>query len=180
MKLSAWAKRLIEQASAAAKATLRATTPTYPARGAMPVEKAREKVASDFNALIREAEEWWRRNPPKKPTDEDPFERFAREALQGEEKEPPPVHAQRSPTGVGKTKIGAKEIAADRKRRQLIQDRSPLATRSWLYLGPTHRLNDSTAEQFRDAKLTAKVYRGRFALDPNVPGTRSCRRASRC
>jgi putative DNA primase/helicase len=147
---------------------LHATTPTYPARDAMPVERARERVASDFDALIREAEEWWQRHPSQEPDeDENPFERFA---LQDEEEEPPPVHAQRSPTGVGKTKIGAREISADRKRRQLIQDRSPLATRPWLYLGPTHRLNDSTAGQFRDADLTAKVYRGRLAPDPDVPG----------
>jgi hypothetical protein len=123
--------------------------------------------------LIREAEEWWQRNPPKELIkEENPFERLARETLRGEEEEPPPVHAQRSPTGVGKTKIGAKELAAYRKRRQLIQDRSPLATRSIGYFGPTHRLNETTAGDFRKSDLTAKQYRGRFALDPDVPGNK--------
>jgi hypothetical protein len=126
------------------KPALKVAAPTYPARDAMPIEQAPERVASDFDELIREAEEWWLRNPPIEPADEDPFERFAREALQGE---PPPVHAQRSPTGVGKTRVGAKEISADRRRRQLMQERSPLATRPWGYFGPTHRLNESTAEQ---------------------------------
>jgi putative DNA primase/helicase len=143
------------------------STPTYPARDAMSVEQARERVATDFDALIREAEEWWQLNPPNEPADEDPFERFGREALQGE---PPPVHAQRSPTGVGKTRVGAKEIAADRQRRQLIQERSPLATRPWGYFGPTHRLNESTAEQFREQGLSAQVYYGRGAWDRGVPG----------
>jgi hypothetical protein len=149
----------------------KAATPTYPARDAMPVEKARERVASDFDALIREAETWWQRNPPKELIkEENPFERFARETLDKKEKEPPPVHAQRSPTGVGKTKIGAKEIAAYRSARREAGDNGPLARRSLGYFGPTHRLNDKTAEEFREIGLTAQVYRGRFALDPNVPG----------
>jgi hypothetical protein len=164
-KFNAWLKGIA--AGSNAKVELRPAAPTYPLRDAMPIEQARERVASDFAALIREAEEWWLRNPPE--ADEDPYLQFAREVL-NEAEEPPPVHAQRSPTGVGKTRIGAKEIAADRKRRRLIQDQSPLATRSWGYFGPTHRLNESTAGQFRDADLTAKVYRGRLALDPDVPG----------
>jgi putative DNA primase/helicase len=137
----------------------------------MPVEQARERVASDFDALIREAEEWWqRRLPPDEPMEDedDPFERFARENVDTDK--PPPVHAQRSPTGVGKTRVGAKQISADRRRRQLIQERSPLATRPWGYFGPTHRLNESTAEQFREQGLSAQVYYGRTAWDRGVPG----------
>jgi hypothetical protein len=150
---------------------LRAASPTYPLREAMPVEEARKRVATDFDNLIREAEQWWQRHPPSEQpmeNEDDPFEQFARESVN--EEEPPPVHAQRSPTGVGKTRIGAKEIAADRQRRQLIQDRSPLATRSWGYFGPTHRLNESTAAQFREAGLTAQVYYGRTTWDRAIPG----------
>jgi hypothetical protein len=140
---------------------LKTATPTYPTRDAMTVEQARERVASDFDALIREAEEWWNPNA---------FERFARKVLNEGKAPPPPVHAQRSPTGVGKTQIGARVIAADRRARRAAGDDGPMATRPWGYFGPTHRLNDSTAKQFREAGLTAQVYRGRFALDPDVPG----------
>jgi putative DNA primase/helicase len=174
-KISALREQLQEQFKAATKhkteITLTTAPPTYPARDAMPVEKARKKVASDFAELIREAEEWWQRHPPSEQpmeNEDDPFEQFWREHVNDEE--PPPVHAQRSPTGVGKTRIGAKEIAADRQRRQLIQDRSPLATRSWGYFGPTHRLNESTAAQFREPGLTAQVYYGRTAWDRAIPG----------
>jgi putative DNA primase/helicase len=150
---------------------LRAASPTYPLREAMPVEEARKRVASDFDNLIREAEEWWQRHAPSEQpmeNEDDPFARFARENV--DEDEPPPVHAQRSPTGVGKTRVGAKEIAADRKRRQLIQERSPLAMCPWCYSGPRHRLNEGVAEQFREARLSAQVYYGRGTWDRSIPG----------
>jgi hypothetical protein len=138
--------------------------PTYPLRDAMSVEQARERVAADFRRWLRSALEWW-------SGDVDPFESFAREVLQEGEPEPP-VHAQKSPTGVGKTKIGAKEIAEDRRARQRAGDNGPMATQPYLYFGPTHRLNDNTTNDFRDVDLTAQVYRGRFALDPNVEGNK--------
>jgi putative DNA primase/helicase len=164
-------QKLRAEAAKREKIELRPAAPTYPARNAMPVEEAREKVASDFDELIRAAEQWWQRHPAtEEPVDDDPFAQYARDALDDDDEEPPPVHAQRSPTGVGKTRVGAKEIAADRKRRQLIQDRSPLATRPWGYFGPTHRLNESTAGQFREPGLTAKVYYGRTAWDREIPG----------
>jgi putative DNA primase/helicase len=162
-------QREFEEAKAA-KVKPRAIEPTYPARNEMPVEQARERVAADFKHWLQKTEGWWQRNPPKKkkkkPADE--FERFARGVKK--KKEPPPVHAQRSPTGVGKTRIGAKEIAADRLARKRAGDTGPMATLPYEYFGPTHRLNEDTAKQFREAGLTAKVYRGRFALDPNVEG----------
>jgi hypothetical protein len=149
---------------------LKTAAPTYPARNAMPVEDAREKVAADFKQLLREAQEWWQHHPPtEEPVDDDdPYEQFARDAQ--DEEEPPPVHAQRSPTGVGKTQIGAKEIAADRHARKRAGDTGPLATRSWGYFGPTHRLNEGVAGQFREPGLTAQVYYGRTAWDRGVPG----------
>jgi hypothetical protein len=151
------------------KLELRSAPPTYPLREAMPVEEARRRVASDFDNLIREAEGWWLRHPPtEEPIENDnPFLRYAREIMKDDE-EPPPVHAQRSPTGVGKTRIGAKEIAADRQRRD--GETGPLATRPWGYFGPTHRLNESTAGQFEEAGLTARVYYGRTAWDRGIPG----------
>jgi hypothetical protein len=136
--------------------------PTYPLRDAMTIEQARERVASDFKRFLQAAAEWW-------SGDVDPFETFARAALE-EGEPPPPVHAQRSPTGVGKTRVGAKEIAEDRHARRGAGDTGSMTTLPYEYFGPTHRLNDSTAEQFREAGLTARVYRGRFALDPHVPG----------
>jgi hypothetical protein len=168
-----WFEQQKQRAEAAKreKIELRPAAPTYPARNAMPVEEARKKVASDFDGLIRAAERWWQRHPAtEEPVDDDPFAQYARDALDDDDEEPPPARAQRSPPGVGKTRVGAKEIAADRKRRRLIQDRSPLATRPWGYFGPTHRLNESTAEQFREPGLTAKVYYGRTAWDREIPG----------
>jgi putative DNA primase/helicase len=173
-KIGALRKQLQERFKATTKGkieiTLTAAPPTYPARDAMPVEEARAKVAADFKQWLQEAEEWWQRNPPgEEPVDDDPFERYARDTLD-EEEDPTPAHAQRSPTGVGKTKIGAKEIAAYRKARREDGDNGPLATLPFGYFGPTLRLNESTAGEFRESDLTAKGYRGRFALDPDVPG----------
>jgi putative DNA primase/helicase len=156
-------QREFEEAKAA-KVAPQAIEPTYPARDEMPVEQARARVAADFKHWLQAASEWW-------SGDVDPFESFAREVLQEGEPEPP-VHAQKSPTGVGKTKIGAKEIAEDRRARRRAGDNGPMATQPYLYFGPTHRLNDNTANDFRDVDLTAQVYRGRFALDPNVEGNK--------
>jgi hypothetical protein len=144
-----------------AKALKVTPTPTYPARDAMPVEDARARVAEDFRRLLRAGEKWW-------SGDIDPFERFGREVLE-EGDPPPPVHAHCGPPGEGKTQECAKVIAEDRKARNEAGDTGPMATLPYEYFGPTHRLNDDTAKQFRKTGLTAQVYRGRFALDPDVP-----------
>jgi putative DNA primase/helicase len=165
-KISTKRKQLLREfeKAKAAKVAPQAIEPTYPARNEMPVEQARARVAADFRRWLQAASEWW-------SGDVDPFESFARAVLQEGEPEPP-VNAQKSPTGVGKTKIGAKEIAEDRRARRRAGDNGPMATQPYLYFGPTHRLNDNTANDFRDVDLTARVYRGRFALDPNVEGNK--------
>jgi hypothetical protein len=146
-------------------------TPTYPARNAMPVEKARERVASDFRHWLRSTDEWRQRQSAKKDDDANPFELFGDE-MKDEDPDPPPVHAQRSPTGVGKTQIGAGEIAADRRARKDAGDEGPMAVWPYGYCGPTHRLNENVADQFRRHGLSAQVYYGRGAWDRGIDGNK--------
>jgi len=151
---------------------LKTGTPTYPARDSMPVEEARARVASDFRHWLQVADEWRQRQSAKDDDDANPFELYGDEHAEKEDEDPPPVHAQRSPTGVGKTQIGAGEIAADRKARRDAGDEGPMAVLPYGYSGPTHRLNEGVADQFRRHGLSAQVYYGRGTWDRGIDGNK--------
>ena len=158
-KFIKWKERLTRQFEAGkAKVELHAAPPTYPADDSMPVEEARQKLDQHIDDFIRVAAE--RNAEPANP-----FEAFVEF-----EAPPPPVHASRIPTGVGKTQRFAARLARYILALRAADNTRRMATRSWLYLVPTHRLGEDIAEHFRAHGLTAKVYRGRNAPDPNIPG----------
>jgi hypothetical protein len=152
---------LAEDTAKREKIELRAAPPTYPVRNHMPVGEARVKIAQAFARFLQAAEEWW-------PERLEQIE--AKEQKQEIEIPPPPVKGIKGPTGSSKTQIAAKLIAADRKARRRAGDTGPMATLPWLYLGPIHRLNDTTAKQFHEEGLTAKVVYGREQWDRSIPG----------
>jgi putative DNA primase/helicase len=122
------------------KVELGSAEPTYPATNSMPVDEARQVLERHLDEFIRVAGGWKR--DKESPT-------------------PPPVHAIRAETGIGKTRCFAARLAAHLHGTD---------ERPWLYLVPTHRLGDDTAERFREQGLTARVYRGRDAADPMIEG----------
>lgn len=79
--------------------------------------------------------------------------------------ESPPVQAIRVATGVGKTRIAARMIA-DRVRAG--------AERPFAYAVPTHRLGTEIVSQFHEHEVSARVFRGRSAPDPDRPGRTMC------
>ena len=90
------------------------------------------------------------------------------------------VRAIKITTGVGKTRIAAEVIAADVKKRQASQEvgrrakkqgRTIRDKRGMLYAVPTHRLGGEVEGLFAAADVTARVFRGRTAPDPNMPDT---------
>jgi len=115
--------------------------PTYPATHSLPIEEARRELDQHIDYFIRLAHR----------TDLNWAEEFATE---GE----PLVQAIRASTGIGKTQ----RFAA------LLARRKPALP--CLYLVPTHRLGDDIAKHFEERGLTARVYRGRDAADPAIPG----------
>jgi hypothetical protein len=153
-KFSDWKDRLTRQFEAA-KVERSAAEPTYPADNSLPVEEARQKLDQHIDEFIRAAVAW-------NDEDDNPFVQHANR----ESSSPPPVHAMRVSTGVGKTQMFAAGLA----RYILARKAAGEATRSWLYLVPTHRLGEDIAKHFRDHGLTATVYRGRKADDPTIPG----------
>ncbi len=85
---------------------------------------------------------------------------------EGDKDAEPPVHALRVATGVGKTSIAARLIAEHRKANGKGQP--------FLFAVPTHRLGDEIETQFREHGVTARVFRGRSAQDPDRPGSTMC------
>ncbi len=72
-------------------------------------------------------------------------------------------------TGIGKTRAAARAVADDIRRRRSEGDKSAA-----LYLVPTHRLAEEVAELFRSQGVTARVFRGRGADDPDAEGFKMC------
>ena len=89
---------------------------------------------------------------------------------------PPPVHAVRVDVGVGKS-LAARRSAAE----MLARLRSQGDNRTIVFAVPTHKLGEEAAAEFeampaaRATKLTAQIWRGRNAPDPDVPGEAMCR-----
>jgi hypothetical protein len=161
MKISARTKQLIEQIVAKReKIELRAAAPTYPALDSVPVEEARQKFDHVFDEFLQVTAAWNDEYARDDEEDDEPFEDFAAENT---EVEPPPVHAARITTGGGKTQRAAAKIA------RFIREGKLKPGWSVLYLVPRHELGEHIDDLFRDLGLTAKVYRGRRADNPNIP-----------
>jgi putative DNA primase/helicase len=107
-------------------------------------------------------EEWSEQVEPDEDDDEqDAFSDFAEEHT---EVKRPPVHAVRISTGGGKTERGIAKIA------RFIREGKLKPGWSVLYLVPRHELGEHIDDKFRDHGVTAQVYRGRRADNPNIPG----------
>jgi Bifunctional DNA primase/polymerase, N-terminal len=137
-------------------------TPTYVNASIKSASDARTTLSVIFNEFITAMEGWFGRkpNPPSLEKLIDPA---------------PPVHAVQVSTGVGKTRIAAEVLAADRITRRSAGETGPAVMRPLFYLVPTHRLGDDIAEQFIDHGLSARVFRGREAAEPGNPGSFMCR-----
>jgi hypothetical protein len=162
MKISARTKQLIEQI-AAPKITLKLAAPTYSAADSVSAETARAEFDRVFDNFLAATEEW---NEPAEQDEEDDeqeddaFKDFGEEHVE----KPRPVHAARITTGGGKTRRAAAKIA------RFIQDGKLKSGWSVLYLVPRHELGEHIDDLFRDLGVTAQVYRGRRADNPNIPG----------
>jgi hypothetical protein len=73
----------------------------------------------------------------------------------------PMAWAMRIDTGVGKTRIVVEEIAISGKK-------------GVVYAVPTHKLGSEVERQFAELGVTARVFRGRTAEDPENPGEKMC------
>src|SRR5260370_38048438 len=152
------------------KIELRAGPPTYPALDSMPVEDARQEFDQVFDEFVRVASTWNDEcardgEDGDEQGDEegsDPFLDFAEDNI--EVPEVPPVQAARITTGGAKTGRDAAKIA------RFIQEGKLRPGWSVLYLVPRHELGEHIDDIFRKLGLTAKVYRGRRADDPDIPG----------
>jgi hypothetical protein len=139
-KFSEWRERLAQQASKA-KRKPQPVEPTYPATHSLPIEEARRELDRHIDEFIR-------------VTDPANLNWVERIALEG----PPPAWAIRASTGIGKTQRFAARLARHKPGRPC------------LYTVPTHRLGEDIAKHFERHGLTARVYRGRDAADPAIPG----------
>jgi hypothetical protein len=137
----------------AGKATFRQTgaaaAPTYPDL-TKPVEEARAAVEAAIRRHLQAAADY----------------RMAASLDFNENTDlDPPVHAIRVGTGVGKTTTAALLIAQEVKAG---------ASLPFLIAVPTHRLGDEIVRQFDVHGVTAQVFRGRSAADPNRQGRTMC------
>ena len=82
---------------------------------------------------------------------------------------PPPVVGLRAATGTGKTKVWRERVAASAVAQGL-----PV-----VLAVPRHRLGDEVVNGFSGQGISARVYRGREAADPEAPGTKMCRELDR-
>jgi putative DNA primase/helicase len=78
----------------------------------------------------------------------------------------PPVHGVIVGVGIGKTEAAVQIIAG-----HCLRSTVALAV---VYAVPTHKLGDELIGRFTDAGLTAGVWRGRLAADPEKSGGKMC------
>jgi hypothetical protein len=130
---------------------VRKAEPTYsPAEELRDIDAARKEMHS----IVREFFKWVAR-----PEDESNV--FIEAGLEtARDPEGPLVWAVLGPTGIGKTRITIEELAT------LLRKLSALGT--VMYMVPTHELGKDIVELFAAAGLTAKVYRGREAINPDT------------
>ena len=81
------------------------------------------------------------------------------------EQEVPSVHAVQASTGMGKTQMFIEVVAQDALKR---------CEEPFGYLLPTHRLGDDVAELWQEQNRSARVYRGREAVNPANPDEKMC------
>ena len=122
--------------------------PTYPS-GELPLEHVRSEVEATFARFFAACEQ---------------------HHACGDDDAVPPAWAMRVTTAVGKTRIAARTIANDIKRRKEVGEKA----RPFVYAVPTHRLGEEIEQEFIKHGIIARVFRGRFADDPSRPGSSMC------
>jgi hypothetical protein len=123
------------------------TSPTYPQVTFVELEAAR----AQFRQIVRKF----------LTTDEASNGYLAHASSLGLEPPPPRVWAARIDTGVGKTKIAIEEIAQSGKT-------------GIIYAVPTHKLGREIEQRFKEHGVSARVFRGRAADDPERIGEAMC------
>jgi hypothetical protein len=118
--------------------------PAYP-DDARPVDEARPAIRNAVLSVLKAGKEW----------------NAADQATRGA----PPVYAIRVATGVGKMQIMAELLAAEARA-------NPDA--SFAIVVPTHRLGDAIVAELARLGVTARVFRGRKAPDPERDGKTMC------
>ena len=139
-----WEK--VEETAAARRKA--AETPAYEDAGS-PIGDARRAVAEGVARFLAAAETY---------------------RVAGDDEALPPVHALAVSTGVGKTRATARTVAAHVVARR----GTAAAAKPILYAVPTHRLGAEIETQFAEHGVTARVFRGREAPDPDRPGETMC------
>lgn len=147
--------------------------PTYPPRG-VPLDVAMARTAEAVDGFVRIGRD------RKARLVADAQERklaaklakasgVAQEEAPPIELPPPPVHAIRVDAGTGKTAAIVARIARDR-REGAVEHRLRIG-----YLVPLHRLGDQLVDDLRAAGVSAQLWRGLMADDPDEPGAKMCR-----
>ncbi|WP_018259944.1 hypothetical protein [Methylobacterium sp. WSM2598] len=122
----------------------------------VPVAVARDHVTREIRAALARADGWRRADPQ----------------MRGD----PPVTPIAVTTGVGKTSIAIREIAAHLRARIGAGEKP----RAIMYFVPRHRLGDHIAEDFAAEGISARVFRGREAEDPGQPATADAPAGTMC
>lgn len=171
-KLDGMFSRVIENQRAHDAKKSRAAR-TYPPRGVpldVAMQRTREavggfmRIARDRKAqLVADAQERKLAAKLAKAAGESPVE------VPPLELPPPPVHAIRVDAGTGKTSTFV-EIAAEMLREVVVEHRLRVTVPV-----PLHRLGDQLVDDLREAGVSAQLWRGVMADDPDEPGAKMCR-----
>jgi hypothetical protein len=144
-RASGWTPRLVECA------------PTYPDQGNADIEAARGEIKSLIAAFWERADAYHAQLAG--------LTELEHEALalpQHEDLEPvPPVEAIKIETGLGKTEQAIADVAASGRK-------------GVVYTVDRHLLGEKIEERLAAVGVSAKVFRGRGADDPNNPGKQMC------
>jgi hypothetical protein len=164
--------RVVERQRAHDEEATRAA-PTYPPRGVpldVAMQRTREavggfmRIARDRKAqLVADAQERKLAAKLAKAAGESPVE------VPPLELPPPPVHAIRVDAGTGKTSTFV-EIAAEMLREVVVEHRLRVA-----FLVPLRRLGAQIVDDLHAAGVSAQLWRGLMADDPDEPGAKMCR-----
>ncbi len=139
--------------------------PTYP-EPLGSVEAARDVLARAMDRFAEVALTW--EPPGKGDADVDEAEPGVQPGqidLNPTPDEPPPLHTVNAEIGTGKTRAWRERVAP----RLIAAEKRPVLA------VPRHNLGDEIMRDLAEAGITARVFRGREAADPNAPGKTMCR-----
>jgi hypothetical protein len=151
--------------SEASKTATELCEPTYPAPLGS-VDEARAVLAETMHDIVDQVRSY------RAAREQQAIESIAEGGLdlnQEDSEEPPPAWAISVDVGLGKTRAFREIVAAE-----LVRDGRPV-----VLAVPRHKLGDEVVADLAEAGITARVYRGREADDPDAPGEKMCREHER-